>query len=993
MLAFPYPQGRSLHRRRRRFRVLCWLLGISAVACLPRRVEPTPEVPKSKLLDPGPGSTQLNSEAPLGPHLIPPLQGNEVATLGSDPDGTRRIIAYGLRVLARPDGSVETAQQFFPLARNIQAIELPERLGGGFAFWVHRSGRTPVWTAKSWTARLQPFAELDFEVDRLVPGFDRIYVQARRTADWAALEPSSGKGSSLGSLPASPSYGAMAFVDEWFGAVDLPLRGTVVSFDAGRRWHPLGMVALALKPEANELVILTPAGRRALGSDGSLHSRESTPRRSAHARRIRPESPVGPFPLKTAVLRGFSGPPGTAITLAQGTLAKVRLSDGLVLKTREKVASPSGSCQGVRLGKGHGFVCGDPAGGMQVFAFRPDFTLELVEAFATPRVIRQSGNGALVVGGGCGSLAADTPKAINCIRTPQGKQWELRARAPDATERVIALSDGRAAVISPPGPKRPGTLTVLDARQTAETLPIIFPKNANRSDQGLLERGFWLDGWVQASDGSLQGWVTWRSGFAGVHLGLDGRARVGPVKRSIERALIAGGHGLIVPAAGMAEQTIDGGLSWSDVELPLEIEPDPARATSGDQGLEQGCSTLGCAFLGWLRVGWNGSAGSTSLPVAPDPASTVLPSPGGGRWRIRCTATNEVSPPPARLRATELDASESDEPRHHWMPLIEREPPRLPPGALGVDTGNEGQLRAYAWVPHASDFGSSRFQVSVVDRFRARGGVWTTLATRSPWNDRAQMTEAFGYEGSTPSVWNLALDSSGRAGVLAIAARGSTELYAIEEGRAPQWLASPSRQGIGAIMSVVRLGSTYYVAAQEEGRTFRVFALEAGKARLIGHYPDAALGRTIQPVLVKDTRNEALGIWGRGAGWYVFPLDNRSGTIGDPIVIAARQLSSMPASCAVDEEGYLLEGTLGIDPYAELASSGEVLGARGFEGRFVVQEGRLCLRELSARAEGLSELAASQKQPRPAAPSVPLVLTDRAAGGRRWAFRCSAERG
>lgn len=925
--------------------------------------------------------------------LIPPIEGSEVATLGIESDGTRRLVSYGLRLLVRPDRSVEAANQFFPLARNIQAMELPPRLGGGFIFWILISGRTAVWSSSSWTAPLQPFAELDFEVERLIAGFDRIHVQARRTGEWAALDASTGKGLDRGSLPPSPSYGAMAFVDEWFGAVELPVRGTMVSFDAGGRWHGLGLSALALGLNDNELVVVTPNGRRALGPDGLLRSLESDQRASQEPRRVIPDGPLGEMPLRTAVLRGFAKQPGTVVVAAQGTLAEVRLSDGRVLGLREKAFPPSSVCKAIRLGPGHGFVCGDPQGKTRVLGFVDDFALTPVEEFDTPRLVRESGNGALVISGGCGPASAHAAERAYCIRTPQGERWELNARNSNGAERVVALRDGRAALISPPRPGFPGSLVIANVDGESDSKAIVSAGRAGTAES-LLTKGSWLDGFVQSADGGLRGWVTGRGLFAGVRIGLDGRTRLGPAKRSIERALVSLEHALIVPSAGMAEQTTDGGFTWSDVELPVEIETDISKATRAGAGLEQGCSTLGCAFLGWLRIGWNGGAGSRPLAVATRPSATVIPSPGGGRWRLACFPTGEVSPRPARL-PTPRPATESQKGENQslWLPLVELAPPALAPGALGFETGNEGQLRAYAWAPRGSEFGRlGKFQVAIIDRFRVHGGVWTSRTTGSPWDDWVQVAEVFGYEGSTPSVWNLTLDSSGRAGVLAITARGSTDLFAIEEGRPPQLLVNASRQGIGAVTSAVRIASTYYVSAYEEGRTFRVFALEGGKARLVGQYPDAALGRTINPLLVRGTRGDALGIWGRGPGWYLFPIDTRNGAIDSPIEITARQLSSAPPPCSPDEEGYLLEGPLGIDPYVEFTHS-EGLAARAFEGRFVASTARICVSELAGRAEGAIEPTPASKRPSARLPllSLPLVLTDRSSGGRRWAFRCSRE--
>lgn len=545
--------------------------------------------------------------------LVPPLTGAEVATLGVESDGTRRLVAFGLRMLARPDGSVETAREFFPLSRNVNAVELPARLGQGFLFSVIASGRTAIWRAPSWTGPLKPFAELDFELERLIAGFDRVYVQARRSGEWGALDATTGKGMDLGSLPASPSYGAMVFVDEWFGAVELPVRGTVVSFDAGNHWHPLGLPTLGLGRHGSELLIVAPEGRRALGADGVMRPLETADRRNDAPRRIQPESPLGPIPLRTALLRGFPDGAGNAMVIAGGTLARVRLADGRVVESRDRAVPVSSSCTGIRLGTGFGFVCGEPQGKTQILAFEPPLSLRVVEQFETPRAVSESGNGGLVIRGRCGPRAADAAPGVHCIRTPSGARWELLPILGDGgAERVVALRDGRAALLSPPRRGAGGVLVLAAADGKTRSIPLKI-ESRDRTAAGLLKKGFWLDGFTEANDGSLRGWVAGQGVFAGVRVALDGAVRAGPLQRSIERALLSGERALIVPATGIAEQSTDGGMSWSDADLPVELEADVTKVQTPSAELEQGCSRLGCAFLGWLRVGWNGPTGSQPL--------------------------------------------------------------------------------------------------------------------------------------------------------------------------------------------------------------------------------------------------------------------------------------------------------------------------------------------------------------------------------------------
>jgi hypothetical protein len=931
------------------------------------------------------------AEARVRSLLVPPREGPDVNTLGVERDGTRRIVAFGLRARAHPDGAMEVGDEVFPLARGVQALELPVRFGRGFLFTISGSNRSSIWKAKSFTGKLEPFAQLDFEIERLAPGFDRVYVQARRTGEWAALDPYSGLGLDRGSLPTSPAFGAMAFADEWFGAVELPIRGVVASFDAGGSWHPLGRAVQILGEDGGELLLATAEGRRRLGPDGTLHPLEigagsiASDSAGDSPRRVAPEGPLGRAPLASALLRGFADTPETAVVAARGVLSRLRLSDGRVLETRPRALSASSECAALPLERGHGFACREPTGKTSLYAFKPPLGLRLLETFDAPRAIIASGNGGLVLRGSCKARPVSAGQSAgHCVRSPDGSHFDVTGAG--GRERVVALRDGSAAKLLPPEAEKKGQLVLVAKNGAERTVPLVFD-STDEVTRGLLKQGFWLDALVEGADGKLSGWVLGQGVFSGVRIGLDGHVRLGPLRHGIERALLAGERALVIPSAGVAEQTVDGGKTFTDVDLPPELQLDSAKSARVASSGEQGCSALGCVFSGWLRVGWDGTSGGSPLPVAVVPKPTPLPQPGGGRWILRCAPTGESSAN-ALPSAAPGGMAEGQAP---WLGLFEQPPPARPRDSWGFDTGGDSALRAYVWGPKGADFSrSGLFLVSVLDAYRARSGVWSTLPAASPWSDPAQVAEVFGYEGSTPSAWQLTLDPSGRAGVLSVSVRGSTELFALEENRAAVRLLNAARQGVGSVSSAVRLGATFYVAAQEEARNLRIFALESGEARLVGQYADLAQGRGVVPTLVRSVRGDALGIWTRGSGWFVFPLDLRSGVVTGAIEITPPALSRLPRACAPDEEGYLLEGPIGIEPYVDFVDGAERISAHGYEGRFVVSNKGLCVTALSAQSDGaIARAPASSAATRTGTTSVPLVVADRSDRGRRWAFRCS----
>src|SRR5690606_40162138 len=74
------------------------------------------------------------SDAPRRALLVPPLDGPDVVAVGEERDGTRRLIAYGVRVLARPDGEGAGATELLPVGKRGLAVRLPQPRGSGLLF-------------------------------------------------------------------------------------------------------------------------------------------------------------------------------------------------------------------------------------------------------------------------------------------------------------------------------------------------------------------------------------------------------------------------------------------------------------------------------------------------------------------------------------------------------------------------------------------------------------------------------------------------------------------------------------------------------------------------------------------------------------------------------------------------------------------------------------------------------------------------------------------
>jgi hypothetical protein len=907
----------------------------------------------------------LDEPEAFGPaRLFPPLRERVDLTFeGIDSDGSRRVIAQGLRLIQRPDGALTAASEFLPSARNVTALELPERLGGGFLFVVNTSGTALLFGSGTFTGPLRAFGSLSGDVERVVAGLDRLYVLRSRSS-WLALDLETGKEIGLGSLPPSPGYGSMAFADPWLGAVELPLRGVVATFDAGQTWHPLEQPRAQLSAVGAGVLVETAERRFVLGPLGTM-----TPWRAPAAPPAAPVGsvaraassdskklelqPIGANPLESAVLHGVLEPGAkTALVATLGTLARVRLSDGAVLASLPEAYPGAAPCTGFPFRDGVGFACGEVHAKTIVYALAPPFTLAPALGFDTPRRVAPNGRGALVIDGACS--AGDANPKLRCIVPRVGEPFEIELPAP--TVRVVALDDGRAALLEPPRPRFAGTLTFVSASGAASPLPLKLPKLKPGALATLVSNGFWLDAFEQAASGALRGWIAGGATFTGVRIGLDGQVELGEPQPGLDRSLLAGRFALVVGRGGGARETSDGGFDWSDAEFPAEPDWSAARTF----GQLHGCRALGCALSGWLRVGWGmGARGKLPVAAVPDPISVT--SAGAYRWSLECTPSREVSKPALRV-LPELDNTSVSP----WNPLAEVAPPTRAPADASYDTGSELELRlfrGYAWGPAGDAWThGARWLVRVRDPYRVSESIWSSAVSGAPW-PRAELTaDAFGRSPNGPaSTWRVVTDPVKHAGLVLVSAKGTVELYSLEAGRALSRLKAPSP--IGVITGVAVAGNRLYVGALGEARSFRVFRANQGSLEFVAEFPNA-ITRSEPPKLAPATRGDGLGLWVHDADHYLYPLDPASGRLDAPLVTRAGDLSSMPEACNPEEDGYVIADALSLEPNIELLEPGKDASVgNGIEVRVIASPGRLCVDGLAAPL-GSSAVADAEAQAR-----------------------------
>jgi hypothetical protein len=963
-------------------------------------------------LYPTPAVPSVAPSAALRPRLFPPTQGAGVLEAGVDRDGSRRLLALGLRVTEHLDGSLEVSDELLPAARSAKFLELPERFGSGFLFWIVSSSATLLYRSSSWSAKLEPVAQLDFEVERVVPGFDRLLILPRRDADYRALDLETGQALPPIGLPPAPAYGQTVFVDGWFGAVQVPLRGVLLSFDAGSSWHPLGLPVTSLERAGSSLAIATPNAEYLLNARGELaHVADRDPAQTSAAAQAelarisaqRPPVDRGRVPLlQTAVLSGVPDGRGGALLATGGTLYRLRLSDGHVVERRERAYGGAAECQGLRWGaRNVAFVCGDGQAQTRIYGVTEPFGLRALLELDGARAVSSSGNGGLVIHGACRQRG--TPLDY-CVVSPQGSISELRVASGE--QRLVALADGRSVVLTPPSAGNAGALEVRDAKGSRR-VALESTRKEPRATK-LLERGVWLDGLVESKPGVLQGWVVGAGPFAGFELTLDGKLTLRRIQDNSSRALFSGPRALVLGESGLASESTDGGAEWQAVELPPELD---IKAVPGS-GLRQGCSELGCVFAGFTRLGFFGGRSSRSLPAPAAPPRVAFPGLGGSRWLLHCAPTGEASAPALPVRSAPQGA------RRRWnraapaaadevesaplSALLDQPPPSLSENQQGVDAGTEPygvQVRVYAWGPRGADWTKAgSLSIAFADRFSVTPGVRVTAAARSPWPDLISAADALGAEPSTSAAgMATALDPSGTSGALLLSSRGTLDLFLFEAGRVPQRIPNVGRLGMAARFSgVVKTKAGVFLGSYDENtRAFRVYRVAGADLEVALEVTDIPPPRGANAELLRSAAGDALAIGVRGSSWFVHPLDLETSSVDAPYQVTPAQLATMPEPCAEGAEGFLMTTQPGPDPYATELPGGMM--ARAFEGRFRVSALGICIDELAAQGEsgvaGLRGTKGAASSGVGAAnsdrPAIPVTLTERKPLGRRIGLRCS----
>lgn len=938
--------------------------------------------------------------------LVPELDTDHLASWFSEP-GVEKYLLSGMRILVRDDGSIERGSERFP-SGSIQALPLPDRLGSGYVFYQSDSQGTRIWRAKGWVDPLEPLAFLGPSTQEITAGFDRLYVRTRSNT-LMALDADTGAVMPLGGLPAAPRLGHMVFADGWRAVVDTDLRGPLATFDAGVSWRPLGIDervnSMSMASAEGDPVLYVPSGSYRLDAAGHLQFvayQESAPPAAGDEDDDTepsppPEHPLGSRPLRTALTTGWPDSKDSGIVLHGGKLVRVALPSAKVLARKNTDVSEDATCQGARVGKGFGFICGEGEGATRIYRLKPPLDLELVAEFETPRFVSPSGNGSLVVRGACEGDGLDGGQMRTyCILHENGTRREVAVRGEIGAERVVAMRDGRVVVLVPPRFGRPGRLTVIDG-DSVKGHELTYPKEPQRAVK-VARRGLWLEGFEQRSDKSIGGWVEAGGPAVGVTVTLDGEVVPGKIYDEGGQLLVAGKLAIATSDAETGFESVDGGKSWKEFELP-RLPESPGDAKS------RGCSPLGCAMRGWLRVGWGKLAVPDDLHSVPKPKAVSMKSSVRPSMELDCHFVSAPHKPVVHKSVG------SQAPYSAWTAFRDVLPPALAKDEIGVDKESQSYseigVHLYVWGAKGADWSRTGWwQMRFEDPFALENAVRSSALTRPPWSDEVTASEAIGarHYGSYWR-WEAALDPSGDAALVNLCNGSTCEYYAVTEGRPILELRAPSNATYGnrrpVPNGVARVGESWYMLTEtHSGGALSLWRANLGAMQELFTfrrlYDNHFQGNTTTPQLVRRALGAEIGLLFTRASdpatgvhvdeLFVLPIDPLDKTLASPISLGPIDLDGkVPGACADHDDGWVLETALPRSPDIDLKGTDGYVDEVRLRVR--LSPGKSCIESISAKAG--RTLGDAEVKAAPAGAAIPLAVRERYTG-RRWGFMCGA---
>ncbi len=693
--------------------------------------------------------------------------------------------------------------------------------------------------------------------------------------------------------------------------------------------------------------------------------------------------PLGRRPLFVALERGYPESETTAVVVHEGTLARVSLETGAVLAFDKRATAPHAECTGIGLGKsGIGFVCGTSQGPTTIYELGPSLTLREVMRFAGPRVVTESGQGAIVVRGPCAEQDETGPTRPFCVRFADGSTREVRVRGDVGPERVIALEDKRVVILVPPRVGTQGQISILDKGSSKHVLLKMPEAGAPRE----AEIGLWMEGFQQVGKDEIAGWIEAGGPVFGAHVKLDGTVTFGEAVAEPLGTLTSGRFGLAMGDGGRMLESVDTGASWREIQVPrVDAASELSRVRR--------CGAVGCIIPGWLKVGWGESAHPDDMRDATAPTGAKLSTMKLSAQRLSLVcAAGRVEPKAKPGKKNEGTAVSG------WGQLGGVDAPPMQKGEEGIDAGSPYDavpMRAYAWGRKDSDWSrTGKLVIRYIDRF-ALEQVRSSAVTASPWSSASSAGDWLGVGTYGYGVaWSALRDHDS---ILASACRGRVcNIFSVAPGEPVLTLRSTESTSLPRPNGAVKVGQVWFFLG-DAGVPDQValFRADLGNVRQVSTFKRLTPGRftaAALPKLIRKARGDGLGMMftlregptDRRGTRYVLPIDMESGEVQDPVRLGRPDFADVPvrAGCG-DTDGWSVE--LPVEPAPTATIDGAMVNLEAVEVRAVIGDGSVCVESAAGSlAYGPSEKTKSKgRSGAGGGAGFSLMAADRGTGARR----------
>jgi len=581
-------------------------------------------------------SSEDASAAPLedpSPYVLAPWGGStpDAIPIGKSETG---LLVDGVRVVAS-GGHMRVSNEVAKSALTA-AVEVPHRLGGGILFY----NDTSLYHADRFDGKLKPLAYFpEGRLHAIDFGFDRVLVRSSDGQRWM-IKIATGERVAL--EPAGLSE--IATRDDGLGLVLTDTARLLATTDAGKTWRDvtsqLKGAPSAIEPREDAIYVSSQEDTSArLEPDGRLGRVDGVP--AVPAKERDPRWRAGESPARLAVRVGVPAEEeGTALVANMGDLFRIAVRRGEILSVLTGKFPVDAQCEGVRAPEDALFLC--TRHGVNPERFVLSGTLygkapQVEQSFSGTLPFYVGDDGSLAYGGPCAGPPRD---GVACVRSGQGA-WVERSASLDgggavSLGYVVPRSDGTAVALALQA--KPPTITDLVTGEVRTFADSDFPSSL----KGYGGKAYYgatavHREWTFMPDGSLRGW----HGGRAVTIPTSGP----PIAATFvgDNAIygLSGARGVGISAEGRLFQTVDRGLSWTEIAAPPSHIPSAnvKRPTGNVQ-----CGTLGCIFGPWLRVGYGPDAPKPPLRRVEVPPPSEIVSFA----KARVVACEPAGPPKGR---------------------------------------------------------------------------------------------------------------------------------------------------------------------------------------------------------------------------------------------------------------------------------------------------------------------------------------------------------